>query len=98
MKINETWFNGAVTVLTLGIIFYLIASGSVVVPAVVGMLGGIAFNVSLFLILAFGLQKFQLGTKRDIPSEIFDENNVAAAVYQGMLFVALAIVISRGLM
>ena len=98
MRLDEAWFNGVIALLTIGIIFYLIASGAVIVPAVIGMLGGIAFNVSLFLLIAFGLQKFQLGTKRDIPAEIFDENNTAAAIYQGMLFVAIAIVISRGMM
>jgi len=98
MKLNETFFNSVIGLLTLGVIFYLIASGAVVGSAVIGMLGGIAFNLSLFLIVAFGLQKFQLGTKRDIPAEVFDESNIAAAIYQGLLFVAIAIVISKGLM
>lgn len=95
---NHKHFNYGFITLTLGIIAYLIVGGNVDKNSIVGMLGGISFNVALFLATAFGLQFFQLGTGRDIQSEIFDEENIAASIYQGFLFLAIAIVISKGLM
>lgn len=98
MKLDHRFFNGGVAALVTGIIFYLIVGGDVDKSSVVGMLGGIGFNLALFLCTIFGLQYFQLGTGRDIQNEIFDEHNTAAAIYQGFLFLAIAIVISKGLM
>lgn len=95
---TEKHFNYGFGLATLGVIFYLIAGGGVDGNSVVGMLGGVAFNVAIFLATVFGLQYFQLGTGRDIQQEIFDDNNIAASIYEGMLFIALAIVIAKGVM
>lgn len=95
---REIHFNIAFIVATIGLIAYLIIDGNVQQSSVVGMLGGIGFNVALLLGIGFGLQKFQLGTKRDIQIEIFDNNNIAASIYQAALWIALAIVIAKGIM
>lgn len=96
MKLNHTFFNYGFITLTLGIIFYLITGGAVDQNSVVGMAGGVAFNVAIFLSVIFGLQYFQLGTNRDIQREIYDEQNVAAAIYQAGLWIGLALVIAKG--
>lgn len=98
MNLNEKHFNTGFITATLGVIFYLIAGGTVDPNTVIGMLGGISFNVALFLATVFGLQYYQLGTGRDIQKEIFDEANLAAAVYEAGLFIAIALVISKGIM
>lgn len=97
MKFDQKYFIGVVTLCTVGLITYLVSSGSVEQNNIVNMLGGITFNLSLFLCSIFGLQYFQLGIGRDIQAEIFDENNTAAAIYEGALFLAIALVISKGL-
>jgi uncharacterized membrane protein YjfL (UPF0719 family) len=98
MKLNHTVFNYGFVTLTLGIIFYLIAGGNVDQNSVVGMFGGISFNVAIFLAVVFGLQHFQLGTDRDIQKEIYDEKNMAAAIYQAGLWIGLGLVIAKGIM
>ena len=98
MKINEKFFNLGIAVLVVGVVGFLVFTGAVSKDSVIGMFAGIMFNVSIFLSVAFGLQFFQLTTKRDVQKEIFDEHNVAAAIYQGFIFLALAIVISKGIM
>lgn len=98
MKLTELHFNSGFILATLGVIFYLIAGGNVDPNSVIGMLGGISFNVALFLATVFGLQYYQMGTGRDIQKEIFDQSNLAAAVYEAGLFIAIAIVISKGIM
>lgn len=96
MKLNHTFFNYTFTTLTLGIIFYLITGGTVDQNSVVGMFGGIAFNVAIFLSVVFGLQYFQMGTNRDIQKEVYDDGNIAAAIYQAGLWIGLALVIAKG--
>jgi hypothetical protein len=96
MKLNETVFNYGFGIATLGVIFWLIAGGSVDLNTIVGMFGNIGFNVAFFLAVVFGLQKFQMGTDYDVQNKIFEEANLAVAIYQGFLFLALSIVISKG--
>lgn len=98
MKLNQRHFNSGFAFATAAVILYLVFFGHASGESVIGMLGGILFNVSLLLSIGFGLQFFQLGTDRDIQKEIFDDGNVAAAIYQLGLWLALAIVISKGLM
>lgn len=96
MKFTETHFNYGFVLATLGVIFYLIAGGSVDQNSIVGMLGSTGFNVAFFLAVVFGFQKFQMGTDYNVPAKIFEEANIAVAIYQGFLFLALAIVIAKG--
>lgn len=94
---REIHFNSTIVFITFAVIAYLILGHQTSFDSVVGLLGGVIFNVSLLLIVGFGLQKFQLGTNRDIQKDIFDKGNVAAAIYQLGIWLALALVISKGL-
>lgn len=98
MKLNEKHFNYSFVAVTVAVISYLLFDGNVDKNSIIGMFGAMSFNVSLLLGLGFGLQYFQLGTKRDIQKEIFDEHNIAASIYQAGIWIALAIVISKGIM
>ena len=98
MKLNEKHFNSTILLITTIVISYLLFVGNVDKNSIIGMLGAIFFNVSLLLGVGFGLQHFQLGTKRNIQKEIFDDNNIAAAIYQIGIWISLAIVISKGIM
>lgn len=94
---REKHFNVMIGVVTAVVIGYLIQSGTIQIASLVGMFGAVGFNVIFLLGLGFGLQYFQLGTKRDIQTEIFDQNNVAAAIYQVGIWIALAMVIAKGM-
>jgi len=95
---EEGHFNFWFLVITLMFIGYLIFGNRVDLDTVISMGTGIIFNVSILLLVGFGLQKFQLGTKRNIQKEIFDAKNVAAAIYQFGIWISLALVISKGIM
>jgi uncharacterized membrane protein YjfL (UPF0719 family) len=98
MKLNEKAFNIAVGFIVAGVIGYLVFTGKIEKDSVIGMFGAVGFNVILLLSLGFGLQYFQLGTDKDIQDEIFVEHNIAAAIYQVGIWIALAIVIAKGMM
>lgn len=95
MKIDQCFFNTVLFLLTVTFIGFLVKGGSVALASLLGMIGSTFFNLSIFLSSIFGLQYFQLGTGRDIQKEIFDESNIAAAIYQGLLFLGIAIIISK---
>ena len=95
MKLDHTIFNGLMVAAAAGIVGFLIKAGSVETSSVLGMFGSTLFNLSFFLCATFGLQYFQLGIGRNIQEEIFDEHNMAAALYQGFLFIAIAIIIAK---
>lgn len=95
---TEAHYNTGVGVVATAFISYLVFGNVVELETVISMSTGIIYNVAFLLIVAFGLQKFQMGTNRDVQKEIFDESNVAAAIYQAGIWIALAIVIAKGLM
>lgn len=98
MKMNEHYFNWSLVLGTCLIIGYLIYFGNTDPDAIVGLLGGVFFNVALFLVTGFSLQVFQMGRDRNVQQEIFDKNNIAAAIYQAGIWIGLAMVVSKGLM
>lgn len=51
--------------------------------------------IALLLSVIYGLLHFLRGTKCDIQAEIFDENNLAGAVFVGSIIIALAMVIGK---
>ncbi len=98
MKANHTFYTSIVVVATIGLIAYVLQSGQTDLIQIITMFTGIMFNVAIFLTVIFSLQFFQYNIGTDIQKEIYEENNLAAANYQGMLFIAIAIIISKGLM
>lgn len=91
-------YNIIFHLLTVAFLSYLVFGGRVDLDTIISMGTGIIFNVSLLLLIAFSLQRYQLGSKRNIQKEIFEENNIAAAIYQLGIWISLALVISKGLM
>ena len=98
MKVNHTLFNYLAIVATGILVTIVITNGSADANSVLSLFTGIMMNVALFLGIAFGLQFFQMGIGTDVTKEIYNEHNIAAAIYQAGLFMALAIVIAKGLM
>lgn len=94
---KQKTFNTAFITITTLIIVYLIFAGYTEKNSIFGIIGGSFLNISLFLTCYFGLEYFQQGTDKDIQKEIFEENNVSAAIYQGSLLIGIAIIIARGL-
>jgi hypothetical protein len=97
MILNEKHFSIGIIAVVVSIMAYLLIFAGIEKDSVIGMLGGIGFNVTLLLSLGFGLQYFQMGTRFDIQKEIYDEQNIAGAIYQAGIWIALAIVIAKGL-
>lgn len=95
---NHTIFNVATILVTIVLLAFVVKSGEVEVKTILNLITGIMMNVALFLGITFGLQYFQMSIGRDISKEIFDEHNVAAAIFQGFLALSIALVISKGLM
>ena len=52
-------------------------------------------SVSVFLSLSVGLVYALRGIKYNILAEVFDEKNVAGAIFTGMFIIAMALVISK---
>lgn len=51
-------------------------------------------SVATFLALTVGLVASLRGVKYNVLAEVFDENNVAGALFVGLLLVALAVVVA----
>ena len=94
--IREKHFNIAIISIIAAVLTYLVFYGGVSIDSIIGIGGAIGVNVSWLLAIGFGLQYFQLGTKKDIQAEIFEEHNIAAGIYQAGIWIALAIVIGKG--
>lgn len=54
-----------------------------------------AVSVSVFLALSVGLLYALRGIKCNVLAEVFDENNVAGAIFTGLMMIALALVIGK---
>lgn len=52
-------------------------------------------SVATFLALSVGLLAALRGVKYNVLAEVFDENNVAGAIFTGFLLVAIALVIGK---
>jgi len=72
--------------------------GGAYLPAIVGLFASMANQVAFFLVILFTFQYFQGGTELNIQRKIFEEGNIAAAIYQGAIVLALAMLISGAIM
>lgn len=55
-------------------------------------------NVALFLLIIFTLQYFQGGANSNIHKAIFEDGNIAAAIFQGLIYLGIAILIGGAIM
>lgn len=70
--------------------------GIITANGLISNLGGAFVNVFGFMIVFYGIEFFQQGFNVHVRDKIMDEKNVAAAVYQAGIAIALAILISKG--
>lgn len=52
-------------------------------------------SVSVFLALSVGLLYALRGIKYNVLAEVFDEDNIAGAIFTGLMMIALALVIGK---
>jgi hypothetical protein len=90
--IREKHFNIVIILVVAAVLAYMVVFGNVNINSIIGIGGAIGVNVSWLLAIGFGLQYFQLGTKKDIQA-----HNIAAGIYQAGIWIALAIVIGKGI-
>jgi uncharacterized membrane protein YjfL (UPF0719 family) len=57
-----------------------------------------ANQVAFFLVILFTFQYFQGGTDLKINQKIFEEGNIAAAIYQASIVIAIAMLISGAIL
>jgi hypothetical protein len=96
IEINHSHFNYFIVFICFLLVYAAMSFGDALLPGVIGNAASIGMNLSTFLVASFGFQFFLLGPSRNIPAEIFDENNQAAAIYVGAIFIAIALVIRGG--
>jgi hypothetical protein len=94
---RELHFNIGVVLVVAVVVGVLLFTGTISLGSLAGMFGAVGFNIALLLSVGFGLQYFQLGTKFDIQKEIVEEHNLSLAVLQASIWIALAIVIAKGM-
>ena len=72
--------------------------GGAYLPAILGVFAAMANQVAFFLVILFTFQYFQGGTDLRINDKIFEDGNIAAAIYQGCIVIALALLISGAIL
>jgi len=101
-KIKASWgtkmYNLIFALLALCLTIVGAIFGGINVAAMLGLFAAIANNVAFFLVILFTLQYFQGGTQLQINKKIFEEGNVAAAIYQAAIVIALALLIGNSIM
>jgi hypothetical protein len=72
--------------------------GGAYLPAIIGLFAAMANQVAFFLVILFTFQYFQGGTDLKINQKIFEEGNIAAAIYQASIVIAIAMLISGAIL
>jgi hypothetical protein len=100
--VNQRFGTGAYgVVFALATIIFTVTAGmlgGLHLPGVIGLFAAITNHVALFILILFTFQYFQGGVDLNITKKIFEEGNVAAAIYQGAIVIAFAIIISGAIM
>lgn len=101
-RINEKFgtlaYNILFSLLTLILISSIIAWGPVKLITIFSIMAAAMNNVALFLLIVFSLQYFQGGARLNIQKQIYEKQNIAAAIYQGFLYLGIALLISQSIM
>lgn len=101
-KIKDSWgtkmHNLIFAVCALGLTVLASIFGGAYLPAILGIFAAMANNVAFFLVVLFTFQYFQGGTDLKIQDKIFQDGNIAAAIYQSAIILALALIISGAIL
>lgn len=95
---NTGFFNYVLIFTTICLLYISLLYGGVAIASIISIASGSFTNLAMFLVAYFGIMYFKMGAGRDIAKEIYDENNMAAATYEGLLALAIATVIAKGLL
>lgn len=98
LNANQAYFNWLVIAIAIGLIWIANIFGDASITSIIGIFGGIAANVLLWICIVFGLEYFQFGIGRNIKEEIYNEHNTAAAIYELGIKIGLALIIAKGLL
>lgn len=77
---------------------YAYAKGSLDITNFISNIGGSYLNVFAWCVVFYGIEFFQRGFNHNVRNEITEKQNVAAAIYQGSIAIALALLIAKGLL
>ncbi len=97
-KIGTKVYNLVFAVCALGLTVTASIYGGAYLPAILGVFAAMANQVSFFLVVLFTLQYFQGGRNFKINDKIFEDGNIAAAIYQGAIVIALSLLISGAIL
>lgn len=96
-KIDTGLFNAIIIIISIAFIGGLLFSGSVSIEGVTSNIGGTLLNLVIYLIVIFGFEFFERGFGTNVRDEIYEQNNVAASIYQFGFKIGIALVIAKGL-
>lgn len=95
--IDSGTFNIILIVLTTILISWMFSAGILTKEGLTSTIGGSLVKVVTFLITALGLEFFERGIGTNVRDEIYEQNNIAAAIIQAGWKIAIALVISGGI-
>lgn len=90
---NLTFAAAAIVCTTLLSIF-----GGIQVAAILGLFIAAVNNVAIYLLIISTFQYFFGGIRLEIHKKIFEEGNIAAALYMGLIYLGIAILIGGAIM
>lgn len=96
--LDERFYSILLFIISIILCFILIIFKTTNLENIFAIIAAIFLNVSLFLIIIISLLFFQYGIGFDIQEEIFEENNIAGAIFEGFIILSIAIIIARSIL
>lgn len=103
VRIDHSVFNILAALVTIALVWFVLdlsaQTDQPILPAnVLSMVTGMVMGATLYLLVAFVFFRFLHGYNYDILKEIFEQNNIAAGIFCGLLLVGLAMAMRGVLM
>lgn len=92
-RVGGKTYNITLALFTIGLTIIAAFFGGIHIPALLGLFAAIFNHVAIFFLIFFTFQYFNGGAELDVQKKIYEEGNMAAAIYQAAIVLALAILI-----
>lgn len=96
-SIGTKTFNLILAIIAIILTSLVATWGGAHLPAIFSLFSAAVNNISLFLLVLTTFQYFYGGEKLNVMKKIFDDGNVAAAIYMGFVALAFAILIGQAI-
>jgi hypothetical protein len=92
-KIGTKTYNLVFAICAIGVTTLLSIFGGVHLPALAALFVAMFNNVALYLLIISTFSYFFGGVQLKLNKKIFEEGNIAAAIYMGLIYLGIAILI-----